>query len=484
MPEGAYCDVCANFWEMIVPGLFFSKCIFSRMAISSLVFSLAACGNSGGSGSAGAASAKATGDASGQSIAMAASEQVSLEVPSSLNAEPFNTERKLTVPPGFGIRLWARVTGARFMELAPNGDVLVSHPGSGKIFLLRDQGSEVPQTVEFATGMQKPHDMVFHTIGSTTYLYIAESNRVSRAVYRNGDTRLGSRQVVVDNLPDASNTELRGSYFHELKNIAISPDNKLYVSIASSCNSCLEDVESDPQRGAIYEYNADGSGRRLYARGLRNAEGLDFIPGTKVLWVAVNNRDQIRYPLNKDFDGNGTNDYGKILPKYVDENPPEPFTRVRDGGHYGWPFCNSLPNASMSNLELMRDVDLNPSLTQLDCAKADRSSKGIRAHSAPLGLSFLHNSAVPQEYRRGAAIALHGCWNCTSLRAGYKVVYFPFDEAGNAGNEMDLVTGFVTDPDKRIRWGRPVDVIADAKGNLLISDDYAGAIYQLYPKNR
>ena len=114
----------------------------------------------------------------------------------------------------------------------------------------------------------------------------------------------------------------------------------------------------------------------------------------------------------------------------------------------------------------------------------DRASKGIRAHSAPLGMSFLHGSTVPPAYRSGAVIALHGCWNCTSLRAGYKVVYFPFDAQGNAGAEIDLVTGFVTDPDARALWGRPVDVIPDAKGNLLISDDYAGAIYQLYPRTQ
>lgn len=458
-----------------------------RLAAIIAICSLAACGNGGGSGNSTAptASPNGTGNATGDvPLALAASTQVNLEIPSALNWAPFDRQRVLTVPPGYGIRLWARVTGARFMALAPNGDVLVSHPGSGKIFLLRERANDVPQSFEFATGLKKPHDMVFHTIGSTTYLYVAESNRVTRSVYTSGDTRSASRQVVVDNLPDASTAELRGAYFHELKNIALSPNHKLYISIASSCNVCFEDVESDPQRGAIYEYNADGSGRRLYARGLRNAEGLDFIPGTSTLWVAVNNRDQIPYPYDNDFDGDGTKDYGKILPRFVDENPPEPFTRVRDGGHYGWPFCNSMANQSMTNLEVMRDVDLNPNGNQLDCSTVDRVSKGLRAHSAPLGLSFLHNSAAPPAYRKGAAIALHGCWNCTSLRAGYKVVFFPFDDAGNAGAEIDLVTGFVTDPDARVVWGRPVDVIADGKGNLLISDDYAGAIYQFYPLRR
>jgi len=462
----------------------------SRLVAVGLACSLLACGSGGGSITAAVLEESPAvpqepdvpQEPAATPVAVAASVQVTLEVPPSLVAAPFDTERKLTVPPGFGIRLWARLAGARFMALAPNGDVLVSHPGSGKVFLLRDRAGDVPQSIEFASGLQKPHDMVFHTIGSTTYLYIAESQRVTRSEYQGGDTQTRPRQVVVDDLPDASNTELQGSYFHELKNIAISADHRLYVSIASSCNVCIEDTQSDPLRGAIYEYTAEGGSRRLYARGLRNAEGLAFLPGTSVLWVAVNNRDEIPYPFDSDFDGDGTSDLGKILPGFVDDNPPEPFTEVRAGGHYGWPFCNSLANERMTDLDLVNDFNLNRNGAALDCATVDRASKGIRAHSAPLGLSFLHDSTVAEAYRKGAAIALHGCWNCTSLRAGYKVVYFPFDTAGKAGDEIDLVRGFVTDPDARTVWGRPVDVIADAKGNLLVSDDHAGAIYQLYPK--
>lgn len=453
-------------------------------AMIGLALVVAGCGDSGGA--AGAANAGSAGggntNAGATPTALPASVSVTLEVPESLAQSPFNVERKLTVPPGFGIRLWARVDKARFMALAPNGDVLVSQPSTGKIMLLRERANNTPQAFEFASGMRKPHDMVFHRIGNETYLYVSESNRVTRAVYKDGATTMAEREVIIDNLPDSSNTELRGAYFHELKNIAISSANKLYVSIASSCNACEEDTTSDPERGAIYEYNLDGSGRRLFARGLRNSEALAFIPGTETLWVADNGRDEIRYPYDDDFTGDGNSDQGEIITRYVDENPPELFTRVRDGGHYGWPFCNSVPNASMSNLELVRDIDLNWDMKKLDCSRADRSSKGLRAHSAPLGMSFLHTSEVPAAYRRGAVIGLHGCWNCSSLRAGYKVVYFPFDAAGNAGDEMDLVRGFVINPEERTVWGRPVDVIADGRGNLLISDDYAGAIYQLYPK--
>ena len=385
------------------------------------------------------------------------------------------------VPPGFGIRLWARVPRARFMAVAPNGDVLVSVPGEGKIVLLRDRPNDTPQAIAYVTGLRNPHDMVFHRIGDTTYLYVAESHRVSRSIYLTGETARNTSEVVVDNLPDDSTPELQGSYGHQLKNIALSADNRMYVSVASTCNACTEDTTSDPVRGAIYQYTADGRERRLFARGLRNAEGLDFIPGTITLWAAVNSRDEIALPLDIDLDGDQESDLGKILPSFVDQNPAELFTLVRDGGHYGWPFCNPVPNAGMSALELLPDHEMNRNNSAFSCAAADRPTKGIRAHSAPLGFTFLHASAVPAAYRKGAVVAQHGCWNCTRLDAGYKVSFFPFDDAGNAGAEMDLITGFVTNPDRREVWGRPVDAIPDARGNLLVSDDYAGAIYQLYP---
>ena len=252
----------------------------------SILFLVSACGSEGGDNSSGAAppaapTASITPAASPPETGMAAAASIrqTLEVPESLAEGPFAASRSLTVPPGFGVRLWARVEGARFMALAPNADVLVSAPGSGQVFLLRERANDVPQRFEFASGLARPHDIAFHEINGVTYVYIAESNRVTRSVYTAGATQTAEREVVVADLPDASTPELRGAYNHQLKNIALSPDDKLYVSIASSCDVCTVDVESDPVRGAIYQYDADGSNRRLFARGVRNAEGLDFLPG-------------------------------------------------------------------------------------------------------------------------------------------------------------------------------------------------------------
>ncbi|CAA9250957.1 MAG: L-sorbosone dehydrogenase [uncultured Cytophagales bacterium] len=407
----------------------------------------------------------------------AASVPVKVQVPTSMRTAPFDVDRYLTVPRDFAISVYARVSKPRFMAIAPNGDLLVSQPSTGKVLLVRPNGSSNPLVSDFATGLRNPHDIVFHAIGTATYVYIAESHQINRYAYTAGDLTARNRQVVVAGLPDASTPELKGSYGHQLKNIALDGNHKLYVSIASTCNACVSDTQSDPVRGSIYQYNADGTGRRLFARGLRNAEGLAFVPGTNHLWVVVNNRDNIAYPFNNDFDGDGTSDYGKVLAGYVDNHPPEAFTYVRDGGNYGWPFCNPNPDNTLVNMPFDRDYQFNAN-GQVDCNGMTRISRGIQAHSAPLGLTFLGGTAFANAYRNGAAVALHGSWNRTK-KTGYKVAYFPWNGTTQTPTgQVDLVTGFVNDA-TQIILGRPVDVAVDRQGDMFISDDYNGTIYKL-----
>jgi YD repeat-containing protein len=406
--------------------------------------------------------------------APAASVETKLTVPNTMNYEPFNFTRYLKVPPNFSISVYARIKQARFMAVAPNGDLLVSQPSTGKVLIVRSNGSNDPIISDFVTGLRKPHDIVFHTINDTTYVYISETNQINRFTYKSGDTIAQNRQIVVADLPDSSTAELKGSYGHELKNIALDANNKLYVSIASTCNACLEDTISNPKRGAIYQYNADGTNPRLFAEGLRNAEGLAFVPGTNDLWVAVNNRDNIAYPFN-DASGN----YGKIIPSYVDNHPPEELTRVRDGGNYGWPFCNPNPDTAngLNNMPFDRDYEFNAD-GRVNCDAMDRIDKGIQAHSAPLGLTFLQNTNFPSLYSNGVVVGLHGSWN-RQKKTGYRIAYFPWNTATKTvGEEMDLVSGWLIPGTEEV-WGRPVDMVVDRQGNLLISDDYSGTIYKL-----
>jgi glucose/arabinose dehydrogenase len=331
------------------------------------------------------------------------------------------------------------------------------------------------QVSEFIGGLNRPHDLVFADLAGTTWLYIAEAHRVVRYPYAKGDQRAQPGQVVVDGLPDTSTPDLRGRYAHVLKNIAVHGDT-LYVSIASTCNACVADTVSDPQRGAIYRYDAAGrnAGRRLFARGLRNAEGLAFVPGTTDLWAVVNNRDNILVPDDRDVDGDGRGDRGRRLTRYVDDHPPEQFVRVRDGGFYGWPFCNPNPDRGLRNLPYDRDYEHNRDGRAADCSTATPADVGLQAHTAPLGLTFTRGSAAPD---LGAVIALHGSWN-RSVPTGYKLIHFPWTDG--PGEQRDLVTGWLDESTGRA-WGRPVDVAIDADGSLVVSDDAANALYRLTP---
>ncbi|RZK58816.1 MAG: sugar dehydrogenase, partial [Hymenobacter sp.] len=393
-------------------------------------------------------------------------------VPTALAASPFNVARTAQVPAGWALAVYARVPGARFLALTPEGNLLVSQPGAGKISLVRPStGGGVPTVSDFATGLNQPHDMVFHTIGSTTYLYVAESDKIGRYTYQPGNLTGQSRQVLITGLPSASTPELNGAYAHALKNIALDSSHKLYVSIASTCNVCLSDTQSDPKRAAIYRYDADGTNRQLFAQGLRNAEGLAFIPGTDVLWVTVNGRDNMPYPTQ-----DNTGQYGQVSTSYVDNHPPDSFTKVVDGGNYGWPLANPNPDGPTGLDNMPFDLDYDTNRTgAVPLSTFTTISKGIQAHSAALGFSFLQGTAFPAAYASGAAVALHGSWN-RSVVTGYKVIYYPWNAATQTpGAQADLVTGFTNGG----IWGRPVDVAVDPQGALLISDDYSGTIYKL-----
>jgi glucose/arabinose dehydrogenase len=402
--------------------------------------------------------------------------RVKLDVPAAYRTSPFNEDRYLDVPPGFAVSVVARVPGARFMAITPDGYLLVSRPGEfdtgdpakdGKIFLVKPQADGTSAVTEFSSGLRKPHDLVFTEIDGKDYLYISESHQVIRAIYNDGDATLGATEVVLPGLPDNYTGELRGNYGHALKNIAIN-DGKLFLSVASATNADPSDVTAAFKRAAVYVSDLEGDGLRLFAEGVRNAEGLDFAPNGD-LWVVINHRDNLPFPPGHAREGQKDQ-------LYINDHPAEPFTRIRDGANYGWPYCNPNPEFGMTDLPYERDWENNRD-GQVDCATMDKVNKGIKAHSAPLGLSFLHDSSFPEAYRNGAVATLHGCWNCSVL-IGHKVIYFPWKD-GAPGDEEDLVSGWVPDPTNFQRWGRPVDAIPDRDGNLLISDDYSGTIYKL-----
>jgi glucose/arabinose dehydrogenase len=337
---------------------------------------------------------------------------------------------RITLPPGLRLAVFASGLGSpRFMAWSAGGDLLVSVPRRGHVVGLRDgaRSGRADRMWVVAEGLDLPHGLAFR---DPRTLYVAETGRVVRYRYDPATGVASSPEVVVPNLP------VGGSHF--TRTIAFGPDGKLYVSIGSSCNAC---IERDPRRAAVVRYNADGSGERLFAQGLRNAVGITFDERGR-LWGVVNGRDWLG-----------------------DEFPPEILVQIKDGRHYGWPHCNG---------RRIPDPDLGrPGF----CETVELPDFEMQAHSAPLGLTFYTGHTFPAEYRGDLFIGFHGSWN-RSMKTGYKVVRVRMRDGRPTAIE-DFATGWLVGD--RV-WGRPVDVSVGPDGALYVSDDSAGLIYRItYP---
>ena len=331
-------------------------------------------------------------------------------------------QQGLTVPAGFHISVFAQnLSGVRYLTLGPGGVVYASRPGAGEIVRLPDANRDgvADTAVTVTAGLNRPFGIAFR--GDT--LFVAENNEV---VHFNP----GSANKIVDvpNVP--------GGIGHSTRTIVFGADGKMYVSVGSSCNLC---IETDSMRAAVMQFNRDGSGGRVYARGLRNSVGLAFNPTTGELWATNNDRDNLG-----------------------DDTPPERINVIKDGKYYGWPQCY-LPGQR------------NPEFAAADCSAVEPPAITFQAHSAPLGIAFYTGTAFAPDYRGDAFVAYHGSWNRT-VPTGAKVVRVQVQNGRPVAID-DFVTGWQL-PDGS-RWGRPVSLVMTPDGALLISDDMGGKIWRV-----
>jgi glucose/arabinose dehydrogenase len=374
---------------------------------------------------------------------------------------PMPEGHQLTVPAGFAVNVFAdKLQLARFMALAPNGDVFLAEPvarGAGKITVLRDSDKDgVAEGREtFAADLNRPFGLAFWK----NYLYVGNNDSVVRFTYATGQLRAEAGPERIIDLPpsDAALDEdtakrlniplnqTRG-YNHWTRNVIFNPaGTKLYVSIGSATNATPENG-AGVERAAIHEYNPDGSGRRAFATGLRNPVGLAFFPGTNVLWTSVNERDHLGDDLVPDF-----------------------ITSVRDGGFYGWPYSYIGSNV---------DPTVRPERPDL-VAKAIAPDVLLTSHAAALGLIFYTGSQFPAGFRNSAFVALHGSINRSKL-SGYTVVRVPFADGRPSGQPETFLSGFIArDDDEKQAWGRPVGLLQLADGSLLVSDDGGNRIWRV-----
>jgi glucose/arabinose dehydrogenase len=338
---------------------------------------------------------------------------------------------KLRVPIGFKVAYFAEnLSDVRFMAVSPEGTVYASETARGRVVRLADANHDgkADGVVYAVTGLNQPHGLAFHK----GFLYVANTDGVVRVPLGVNGVANGAPVYV---------NHFSGGGGHFTRTIVFGADSAMYVSIGSTCNLC---VEQTPERAAVLKFNEDGSGKRVYAMGLRNAVGLAVHPETGALWASQNERDNLS-PNHENL-------------------PPEEINIVTDGADYGWPYCygNRVPNPEYNDAAR--------------CANTVAPALDLQAHSAPLGMSFLAKATTfPDDYRGDLLVAYHGSWN-RDTPTGAKVV-----RVRVAGGKPVSVENFITgwQQSNGDRWGRPVDVLVAADGSVLISDDASGAIYRV-----
>jgi glucose/arabinose dehydrogenase len=383
---------------------------------------------------------------------------------------PWQPDQAPNAPPGFKVTAYARnLDHPRWLTVLPNGDVLVAETNAppkpddstglrgfitklemgkagaatesaNRITLLRGvdaNGSAQSRTV-FLSGLHSPFGMAL--VGKD--FYVADSDAVLRFPYETGETNISAAASKVMDLPAGRINH------HWTKNLIASPDGQyLYVSVGSNSNAGENGIEQEQGRAAIWQLERSSGKARIYASGLRNANGMGWEPRTHALWTTVNERDE----LGRD-----------LVPDYM--------TSVKDGAFYGWPYSYFGQHIDS------RVKPQNPELVR----KAIAPDYALGAHTASLGLAFYEASLFPSSYRGGVFIGQHGSWNRKPF-AGYKVIFIPFADGKPSGPPQDFLSGFLDNDGKA--HGRPVGVAVDKDGALLVADDVGNAVWRITPQH-
>jgi len=369
---------------------------------------------------------------------------------------------------GLAVKAFARnLDHPRWLYRLPNGDVLVAEtnsppregggiagmvmgylmkkggagvPSANRITLLRDadgDGVAESRTV-LLSGLNSPFGMAL--MGG--YLYIGDTDALVRVPYKEGETRIAAKPETVVKLNPGGN--------HWARNVIAAPDGKtLYVTVGSSSNIAENGLDAERYRANILQVYPEAKTFRVFAAGLRNPNGLAIEPKSGELWVTVNERDMLGSDL---------------VPDYM--------SQVSLGDNFGWPwyYWGGYPDK--------RVEPGNPQLQQY----SKRPDYALGAHTASLGLAFAGDAKLGPRFANGAFVGQHGSWNRVPV-AGYKVVYVPFGTNGfpaKGAKPVDVLTGFLNQDGAA--QGRPVGVITDKTGALLVADDVGNVIWRVAAK--
>ena len=394
---------------------------------------------------------------------------------------------------GFAVNAFAKgLDHPRWLYELPNGDILVAetdapapssgrggllawfakrvmrysgsgYPSADRITLLRDtdQDGIADLQVPFIENLHSPFGMAL--VGST--LYVANTDAVVAFPYRNGQNSIRSTGELIARLPaNAPNS-------HWTKNLLAHPNGEsLFVAIGSNSNIGELGPVAEQGRAGIWRLDLKTGTLSPYATGLRNPVGMTWHSPTDTLWTVVNERDQL---------GND------LVPDYL--------AQVNEGDDFGWPThywgilqdprvpldWGSHSTASEKIAHLMGSPTQMPNTDQPTSGASSIRPRRIPnyalgAHTASLGLAFYSNPSIPK-LKEHAIITQRGSWN-RNPPSGYQVIAVEVTEAGEANDTpKPLLTGFLSENGEA--KGRPVGVIVDNRGAILIADDVGDTVW-------
>ena len=362
---------------------------------------------------------------------------------------------KIKLPPGFKIELFAVVPDARHMAVGPSTNMLFVGTRKTTVWAVTDRNSDnvADEVKSFAPSLKftNPNGVCWTKDG---FLIVAEHNRVlnfpaAEFFYEGPDV------AVIEVVPQGKLIPPdEESYNHGARTCRVDDSGMLHITLGQPFNVQPKEKIALYEQigiGGMVKLNAfDGSKREVVARGVRNSVGMDINPKDKTVWFTDNQTD-----------GMG------------DDIPPGELNRITKAGgeHFGYPYIHG-------NNTQIAGTGAAPDLAGLQPpAQWTKPQVEFPAHQAQLGMTFYNGKQFPAQYQGGVFVASHGSWNRTKASGGL-VNFVPIKADGTADKSTVFADGFL-DAETGIYRGRPVDVAVMKDGSLLISDDYAGALYRV-----
>ena len=287
------------------------------------------------------------------------------------------------------------------------------------------------------TGLKNPNSVQFYTDSSgQDWLYLAETHQLTRRKFTQGEIKPTAKAEVLATFPDYGLSYKYGGW-HLTRTIAVGGNGKIYVSVGSSCNAC---VEKEKVRATVLEMNPDGSEQKIYATGLRNAVGLKWVG--KFLFATNQGADHL----------------GK-------HKPDETFYALKRDADYGWPSCYS------SNGKIFADPKFK---RPAGCKNVPPPYAYFPSHSSALGFDYFDHPNTDDTIKNSFLVALHGSTDAT-IGHGYKIVIM------RKGQKLEtFMDGFLVG--NKVN-GRPADIYRIDANSFYLSDDKGGVVYYVRKKD-